>query len=121
MSEHDEVVELSLDEGLVELDLDAEYERPKRVRQVKQASICDGLEREARRTARCCEKALGRTRMLIEFSLLSFEEMNLVFRMEAFFKSNKHLGVHWLKQLHRLNRKYADRLVEAQMSANLLE
>lgn len=107
---------MSENEELFELDLDST------VRQSRQAvSSSEEVCEYARRTARVCEKALARARLLILHSLLTYEEMNLVFRMEEYFGRHRYLGVHWLKQLKRLNKHHEKRLVEANMFSGLLD
>lgn len=109
------------DEELFELDLDAEIERTPRAARIRQGTLSDDWNADVRRTVVACERAIGRARLLINYNVLGYEEMNLVFRMEEYFNRNKHLGLHWLKQLQRLNHKYAGCLAEAQVSANLID
>ena len=117
MSEHDEVVELDLDDTideLVELDFDAECEPVQRGSSVKRGSVVDEISKDAARTARACERVLDVAKQCIYYGLFEYEEMNLVFKMETYFERNKHLGVYWLVQLRRLVRKYDKQLNIAQ-------
>lgn len=76
---------------------------------------------EVERVIKRCEELLGKAQMIIQYHLMHYDEMNLVFKMESYFERNKHLGVHWYKQLQRLVRKYMPSLVERQVKDRLLE
>jgi predicted AlkP superfamily phosphohydrolase/phosphomutase len=66
-------------------------------------------KRKQRRTRieAMCETALKQASAMVK--LMTYEEMNLVFKMETYFERNKHLGIHWYRQLHILIDKYRER------------
>lgn len=103
-----------MSEQLVKLDLASTPRTSRKAREVEKQEYVA----ESRRVG---ERLFKKVRILILYSLLSYEEMNLVLRMETYFERNGHIGVHWLKQLQRLVRRKQPALLERQMKDRLLD
>lgn len=104
--------------GLEVLDLSATVARRS---QVKPRTSMSLTSEESERTAILCQRVLDKAKQLIDYSLLDYEEMNLVFKMESYFTKHGHLGVHWYKQLQQLNHRYSQKLRELLMQKRILK
>ena len=104
------------------LDLDAPSpRRAKRRDNPFDADVTQDTDENAvRRVKLACDVVLADCARLIDYSILDFEQMNLVFRCERFYKDNKHLGVHWLKQLRRLVWSKQSQLKESVIKARFI-
>jgi hypothetical protein len=77
-------------------------------------------EEAVRRVQQTCKRVLADCVCLVEYNLLDYEQMNFVLRCERFFKDNKHLGIHWLKQLRQLTISKRSQLNESIMMSRFI-
>ena len=87
------------------------------------ATVIREVKKRCTRIERLCEVALKQASQMVKY--MTYDEMNLVFRMETYFERNKHIGIHWYRQLNRLIDKYRERweadVKEYNLKKNLLD